>query len=69
MVMVRSPFLGYRMKPEYSHLLPECEGRPEEYSLSPLYLAPEIEGYDEVKQQLFSFDSAQKFYPGGHPLF
>ena len=69
MVMVHEPFIGYRVRPEYARLLPTCEGRPELYSLSPLYLAPEIEGYDEARQFLYNFESAEKTYPGGHTIF
>ena len=69
MVFVTRPFLGYRVRDEYEHLLPTCEGRPNEYALSALYLTTEIEGYDEAKQKLFNFDQAPKFYPGGHPIF
>lgn len=60
--------VGYRVLPRYAHLLPECEGRPREYSLSALYTFDGIEGYDEVHSQLMSGDtsSADKKYPGAH---
>ena len=43
MVYVRQPFIGYRVLPAFAHLLPKCEGRPAEYSLSALYLFSGIE--------------------------
>ena len=60
--------VGYRPLPQYTHLLPECTGRPHRYALSPLYAAPEIEGYDEVHQELYSFETPaeEKRYPGVH---
>ena len=66
MCYVRTPFIGYRVLPMYAHLLPKCEGRPVEYSMSALYLFDGVEGYDEARQQLFSFEDAEKRYPGAH---
>ena len=64
MCYVRTPFVGYRVLPQFAHLLPNCEGRPRQYSLSALYLFYGIEGYEEAKQQLVN--SADKKYPGAH---
>ena len=72
MVFVQHPFPGYQLLPRLRHLLPTCEGRPEHYSLSILYSCPEIQGYDEAKQDLFAFEgdnAPPKRYPGIHPIF
>ena len=60
--------IGYRVLPMFAHLLPKCEGRPANYSLSALYLFHGIEGYDEARQELMNFtvDAADKKYPGAH---
>ena len=60
--------IGYRVLPMYTHLLPKCDGRPKEYSLSALYLFDGIEGYDEARSQLNSFATplSEKKYPGAH---
>ena len=70
MVYVQYPFPGYQVRPHLRHLLPTCEGRPEQYSLSILYACSEIDGYDAVRQSLYAFDeptSPPKRYPGMHP--
>ena len=71
MVYVQHPFPGYQVKPHLRHLLPSCEGRPTHYSLSILYSSPEVEGYDEAKQELYSFEEngPPRRYPGIHPIF
>ena len=72
MVFVRYPFPGFQLKPQLRHLLPRCEGRPRNYSLSILYSCPEIDGYDEEKAALYETDEPNappKRYPGAHPLF
>ena len=68
MVYVRHPHIGYRVLPMFAHLLPKCEGRPADYSLSALYLFDGIEGYDEVRTQMNRFEvpTADKKYPGAH---
>ena len=68
MCYVEHPFVGYRLSPAYSHLLPTCAGRPAQYALSALYLMDGIEGYDEARQELFQFDepASEKHYPGQH---
>ena len=70
MCYVRTPFIGYRVLPQFAHLLPKCEGRPSQYSLSALYLFDGIEGYSEARSKLLSFaqDISEKRYPGSHNL-
>ena len=62
MVYVEAPFVGYRMHPAYTRLLPTCTGRPEMYALSALYTCEGIEGYDLAKKQA----AEMKKYPGAH---
>lgn len=68
MCFVRTPMVGYRVLPMYSHLLPQCEGRPDEYALSALYTFDGVEGYDEVHSQLMNpaTTAKDKKYPGAH---
>ena len=62
MVYVEAPFVGYRLHPSYSHLLPTCTGRPALYSLSALYADEGVEGYDLAQAQA----AEAKKYPGAH---
>ena len=66
MCYVRHPHIGYRILPQYRHLLPACTGRPADHSYSALYLDENFEGYDEVHSQLYDFKTPadQKSYPG-----
>ena len=66
MCYVRHPFIGYRVRPQYEHLLPKCEGRPRDYCLSAIYLFDGIEGYSEARQQLYRFTNDERKYPGAH---
>ena len=68
MCYVETPYLGYRVKPNYTHLLPECTGRPSQYALSALYLCEGVDGYDAARQQLLRFEEPveEKNYPGFH---
>ena len=68
MCYVETPTIGYRLKPNYAYLLPECTGRPSQYALSALYLCDGIEGYDAARQQLLQFEESldEKRYPGSH---
>ena len=68
MCYVETPIIGYRLNPSYTHLLPECTGRPSHYALSALYLCEGIEGYDAARQQLLRFEEPleEKKYPGFH---
>ena len=68
MAYVRHPFVGYRVKPDFAHLLPTCADRPQQYALSALYLYSGIEGFDEARQELYQFNQneAERRYPGEH---
>ena len=74
MVYVHHPFPGFQLKPQLNHLLPNCSERPTHYSLSILYPSPEVPGYDEAKQALYTFEGTHvnapnRRYPGAHPVF
>lgn len=62
------PFIGYRVKKQFKHLLPTCEGRPKLYSMSALYLIESVRGYNEAHSKLFEFTDYDKKYPGTHPI-
>ena len=68
MTFVDYPFIGYRVQEPFEHLLPACEGRPELYSLSALYLPETVRGSDEARAKLFEFSEFDKKYPGTHPI-
>ena len=66
MCYVRHPCIGYKLLPQFNHLLPSCTGRPAEYAYSALYFDENVEGYDEAHSQLYDFKTPadQKTYPG-----
>lgn len=65
MEQVSTPFIGYRVKQAYRHLLPPCNDRPTQHSLSAIYAIRDSTAYQQAEEELLA-SPEPRFYPGRH---
>ena len=65
MEKVTLPFIGYRVKTAYRHLLPPCNNRPTIHSLSAIYAIRDSIAYQQAEEELMTKPDPC-FYPGRH---
>ena len=64
--VVTTSYFGYRLKPEFNHLLPEVYGRPQNYIYAPYNLPVYDEMYKRAMHELDSMEEHERSYDGCH---
>ena len=59
-------YFGYRVKPQYNHLLPEVYGRPKDYIYAPYNLPDYDEMYKKAMNELNRMEPNERSYDGCH---
>ena len=62
---VTAPFIGYRVKRDYRHLLSPCIDRPTVHSLSAIYSIRDSDAYQQAEEEILA-SPEPCFYPGRH---
>ena len=63
-----SDTFGYRLKPQFNHLLPHVFGRPHNYIYSPYSLPEYDEMYKKALFHLASADEHERKFAGCHNM-